>query len=279
MRVVARLGYEAGCCSDAVRIGGAGTLDTGRSSGVVGGVVATGSGALLASCAACGAGRLFGGGQRTQATHAGWSTGGLLRYGHATVATHVCLAVVQRYRFVAIARRLRTRITSQPVRRVDVRVALLRRSIALMAVLSKGTLGLIRRTQIADTAPDDLPGNHHGITLTIRRIITRFRIESIRPSNASRLVRAITLDATSAGQNHPRFVTIRRRALPAQLRIPVTARNLSGTQRTQATHPTDASARIQPRHAAIPLSTIIRTVLNANPDVRVALPLGAAVTG
>lgn len=179
---------------------------------------------------------------------------------------------------MAIARRLRTRVASQPVRRVDVRIALLRRSIALMAVLSKGTLGLIRRNQITDTTPDDLSRNHHCITLTIRRIITRFSVESIRSSNATRLVRAITLDTTSASQNRSRFVTIRRRTLPAQLRIPVTTRNLSRTQRTQATHPTDLTCRVQPRYAAISLR-VLGTIFNANPIVRVTLPLRTTVTG
>lgn len=270
--------YEAGRRSDAVRICGAGALDAAGSSGVVGGVIATGSGALLARCAACGAGRLFRGGQRTFAAHAGRSTGGLFRYGHATVITHVRLAVVQRYRFVAIARRLRTRVASQPVRRVDVRVALLRRSIALMAVLSKGTLGLIRRNQITNTTPDDLPRNHHRITLAIRRIITRFSVKSFCSSNATCLVRAITLDTTSASQIRSRFVTIRRRTLPAQLRIPITTRNLSRTQRTQATHPTHAPSGIQSRYAAISLR-VLGTIFNANPIMRVALPLRTTVTG
>lgn len=270
--------YEAGWRSDAVRIGGAGALDAAGSSGVVGGVVTSGGGALLAGCAACGAGRLFGGGQRTLAAHTGRSTGGLFRYGHAAIVTHVRLTVVKRYRLVAITWRCRTGMASQPVRGVDIRVALLRCSIALVTILPQGTLGLIRRTQIANTAPNDLPGNQHRITLVIRWIITRFSIEQIRPSNATRLVRAVTLNATCASQNRPRFVTILRRTLPAQLRISVTARHLRRTQRTQATHPTDLTGRVQPRYAAIPLR-VLGAILHRNPIVRVALPLGATVTG
>lgn len=169
-------------------------------------------------------------------------------------------------------------MASQPVRRVDVRVALLRRSIALMAVLSKGALGLIRRTQVADTTPNDLPGNQHRVTLVIRRIIARFRIKTIRPSNATRLIRAITLNATCTSQNCPRFVTILCRTLPAQLRIPVTARHLRRTQRTQATHPTDLTGRVQSRYAAIPLR-VRGTILHCNSIMRVALSLRTTVTG
>lgn len=147
-----------------------------------------------------------------------------------------------------------------------------------MAVLSQPALGLVSRNQIADTTPDDLSSCHHRVTLRICRIVTRFCIERRSSSNTASLNRAVTLNAASTCQHLTRLVTVCRSTLPTKISIRITRGSFTRTQRTQTSHPANPPRGIQPSYAALPLLSIVRTVLDANRIVRVTLPLGARVT-